>query len=91
MLELYLEAFWQTLQMVAVSALVSGVLGIVLALVLVTTGPGDLYPSRGLNRVIGTVVRGHVLLAQAFGQVAGGAFGHPPGVDEHQGGPVGRG
>ena len=56
MLELYLEAFWQTLQMVAVSALVSGVLGIVLALVLVTTGPGDLYPSRVLNRVIGTVV-----------------------------------
>lgn len=56
MLELYLEAFWQTLQMVGVSALVSGVLGIVLALVLVTTGPGDLYPFRGLNRVIGTVV-----------------------------------
>ena len=33
-----------------------------------------------------TVVRGHVLLAQQFAEVAGGALGHAPGVDEHEGG-----
>jgi D-methionine transport system permease protein len=54
--ELYLQAGWQTLQMVSVAALVSAVFGQVLALLLVTTGPGDLYASPWLNRTLGSVV-----------------------------------
>ena len=34
------------------------------------------------------VVRGDVFLAEQFAQVAGAAFGHAPGVDEHQRGAV---
>lgn len=34
------------------------------------------------------VVRRHVFLAQSLGQVPSGALGHPPGVDEDQGGAV---
>lgn len=55
-LDLYLKASWQTLQMVSVAALVSAVLGLALALVLVSTGPRDLYPRPWLNRVVGWVV-----------------------------------
>ncbi len=56
MVDLYLEAALQTLTMVGVSALVSAVAGLALALVLVTTGPGDLYASPLLHRVIGNAV-----------------------------------
>jgi len=55
-IDLYLSAAWQTLQMVSVSALVSAVLGLALALLLVTTGPGDLYARPWLNRSVGSVV-----------------------------------
>lgn len=56
MVDLYLEAALQTLTMVGVSALVSAVAGLALALVLVTTGPGDLYASPLLHKVIGNAV-----------------------------------
>lgn len=56
MVDLYLEAALQTLTMVGVSALVSAVAGLTLALVLVTTGPGDLYASPLLHKVIGNAV-----------------------------------
>lgn len=56
MLELYINAALQTLGMVAVSALFSALFGLALALVLVTTGPGDLYASPLANRVIGNIV-----------------------------------
>jgi D-methionine transport system permease protein len=56
MLDLYINAALQTLGMVAVSALFSALFGLVLALVLVTTGPGDLYASPVANRVIGNIV-----------------------------------
>ncbi|BBF85136.1 ABC transporter permease [Aquitalea magnusonii] len=54
--DLYLTAAWQTLQMVSVSALVSAIFGLALALLLVTTGPGDLYARPWLNRGVGSVV-----------------------------------
>ncbi|MBA4710415.1 MULTISPECIES: methionine ABC transporter permease [Aquitalea] len=54
--DLYLTATWQTLQMVSVSALVSALFGLALALLLVTTGPGDLYARPWLNRGVGSVV-----------------------------------
>lgn len=56
MLDLYVNAALQTLGMVTVSALFSALFGLVLALVLVTTGPGDLYASPVANRVIGNIV-----------------------------------
>ena len=56
MLDLYINAALQTLGMVAVSALFSALFGLLLALVLVTTGPGDLYASPLANRVIGNIV-----------------------------------
>ncbi|MDB5760342.1 MAG: methionine transporter permease protein [Burkholderia sp.] len=56
MVEIYINAALQTLTMVAASALVAALCGLVLALVLVTTGPGDLYASPLLNRVVGNVV-----------------------------------
>lgn len=54
--DLYLTATWQTLQMVGVSALVSALFGLALALLLVTTGPGNLYARPWLNRGVGSVV-----------------------------------
>ncbi|SMP61215.1 methionine ABC transporter permease [Noviherbaspirillum suwonense] len=56
MLDLYINAALQTLGMVTVSALFSALFGLLLALVLVTTGPGDLYASPLANRVIGNIV-----------------------------------
>ena len=56
MIDLYINAALQTLGMVTVSALFSALFGLLLALVLVTTGPGDLYASPLANRVIGNIV-----------------------------------
>jgi D-methionine transport system permease protein len=56
MVEIYIDAALQTLTMVTASALAAALCGLALALVLVTTGPGDLYASPLLNRVIGNVV-----------------------------------
>jgi D-methionine transport system permease protein len=54
--EMYFNAFLQTVTMVSVAALVSAVCGLLLALVLVTTGPGDLYASPLVNRMVGNAV-----------------------------------
>lgn len=56
MVDMYIEAALQTLTMVGVSALISALLGLALALVLVTTGPGGLYASVWVNRVVGNIV-----------------------------------
>lgn len=56
MIDLYINAALQTLGMVTVSALFSALFGLLLALVLVTTAPGDLYASPLANRVIGNIV-----------------------------------
>lgn len=56
MLEMYLDASLQTLTMVGVAALISALGGLALALLLVTTGPGDLYESPFVNKVLGNLV-----------------------------------
>jgi len=56
MVDLYINATLQTLTMVGVSAFIAALCGLALALVLVTTGPGDLYASQLVNRVIGNAV-----------------------------------
>ncbi len=56
MLDLYIEASIQTLTMVGFGALISAVAGLALALLLVTTGPGDLYESPLLHKVLGSLV-----------------------------------
>lgn len=54
--ELFLAAIRDTLAMVSVSALAALVMGIPLALLLVTTAPGGIYEAPRLNRVVGTGV-----------------------------------
>lgn len=56
MLDQYIEATLQTLTMVGAAAVISAVFGLLLALLLVTTGPGDLYAAPRLNRLVGHVV-----------------------------------
>ena len=56
LLDLFIAAIGETLTMVSVSALAALVLGIPLALLLVTTAPGGIYEAPRLNRVVGTAV-----------------------------------
>jgi D-methionine transport system permease protein len=51
-----LDAIRDTLWMVAASAGVAALLGIPLAVILVTTAPGAIYERRGLNAVLGAFV-----------------------------------
>lgn len=53
---LLLNAFWETLQMVAVSALVASALGIPLGVLLVATDRRGILENIGFNRVIGAIV-----------------------------------
>jgi D-methionine transport system permease protein len=52
----YLTALLDTLTMVGSAASVSALGGLVLALILVTTGPRDLYASPTLHRLVGSAV-----------------------------------
>jgi D-methionine transport system permease protein len=52
----YLTALLDTLTMVGSAASVSALGGLVLALILVTTGPRDLYASPTLHRIVGSAV-----------------------------------
>jgi len=54
----YLQAIWDTVLMVGISGAVTFLLGIPLALLLVTTMAGGIFERRGLNRVIGSLVNG---------------------------------
>ncbi|MBC4019063.1 ABC transporter permease [Siccirubricoccus deserti] len=54
--DLLLEAFWETLIMVGVSALIAVVCGLPLALLLHATGPGGLSARPWLNRPLGLLV-----------------------------------
>ena len=56
LLELFIAAIGETLTMVSVSALIALLVGIPLALLLVTTVPGGIYESPKLNRVVGTAI-----------------------------------
>ncbi|KAB0634357.1 ABC transporter permease [Burkholderia stagnalis] len=51
-----LDAFRDTLSMVAASAAIAALLGLPLAVILVTTAPGGIYARRGLNAVLGAIV-----------------------------------
>ncbi len=51
-----LEATWETLYMVGISAVVAVVLGIPLGVLLTVTAPGGLAPRPLLNRLVGLVV-----------------------------------
>ena len=54
----FLQAIWDTVLMVGISGAVTFLLGIPLALLLVTTMAGGIFERRGLNRVIGSLVNG---------------------------------
>ncbi len=56
LLDLLLRSIAETLEMVGASALISVAAGLPLALVLVPTGPGGIWPRPGLNRVLGGLV-----------------------------------
>ncbi|WP_126284277.1 methionine ABC transporter permease [Burkholderia stagnalis] len=51
-----LDAIRETLSMVAASAAIAALLGLPLAVTLVTTAPGGIYARRGLNAVLGAIV-----------------------------------
>lgn len=51
-----LDAIRDTLWMVAASAGIAALLGIPLAVILVTTAPGGIYERRGVNAVLGAIV-----------------------------------
>jgi D-methionine transport system permease protein len=52
------QAFWDTALMVSVSAGIAALVGIPLAVFLVTSGPGGIFPAPRLGRVVGMVVNG---------------------------------
>jgi len=54
----FLQAIWDTLLMVGVAGAVTFLLGIPLALVLVTTTAGGIFERRGVNRAVGSLVNG---------------------------------
>jgi len=56
LIDLFVQALGETLLMVAVSGAVTFLVGIPLAVVLVTTGPGGLYEQRRLNQILGALV-----------------------------------
>ena len=51
-----LDAIRDTLSMVAASAAIAALIGIPLAVILVTTAPGGIYERRGVNAVLGALV-----------------------------------
>jgi len=56
MIDLLLEAFWQTLAMVGIAGGIATAVGLPLGLVLLTTAPGHLFAAPWANRVLGLVV-----------------------------------
>lgn len=56
MLGLLLEAFLETLVMVAISSTLAGLVGVPLGVVLVATSPGHIRANAVVNRVLGAVV-----------------------------------
>jgi D-methionine transport system permease protein len=54
----FVQAIWDTLLMVGVAGAVTFLLGIPLALMLVTTTAGGIFERRGVNRVLGGLVNG---------------------------------
>src|SRR5258706_380187 len=54
--DLFLGALGETTLMVGVSALAATTLGIPLAVILVTSGPGGIYEAPAVNRTLGSLV-----------------------------------
>ncbi len=57
-LDLFLEAAWQTFTMVGISSLIALAAGVPLAVILVITAPGGLWEHPTVNRVLGAVING---------------------------------
>lgn len=57
-LDLFLEAAWQTFAMVGISSLIALFAGVPLAVILVITAPGGLWEQRAVNRALGAVING---------------------------------
>ncbi|WP_407568556.1 methionine ABC transporter permease [Pantoea sp. GABEPS69] len=58
MIDLLLNALWETLIMTAISGLFSLLAGLPLGLILVMTSPGGIAEHRGVNRVLGLIING---------------------------------
>lgn len=56
LLDMFINAFWQTIVMVGVSAGIAFLVGVPMAIVLTTTAPGGIYERPALHRVLGTTV-----------------------------------
>ena len=56
LLDLFIAAIGETLTMVSVSALVVLLIGLPVAVLLVTTAPGGIYEAAQLNRLLGAVI-----------------------------------
>jgi D-methionine transport system permease protein len=56
LLDLFIAAIGETLTMVSVSALIVLLIGLPVAVLLVTTAPGGIYEAARLNRVLGAVI-----------------------------------
>lgn len=56
MLALLVKSLWETTYMVAVSSLISALVGIPLGIILVTTNKGHILESTSLNRILGAIV-----------------------------------
>ncbi len=56
MIGLLLDALWETIAMVGVSAGLAALFGVPLGVVLIVTSPGHILPSPRFNRVVGLVV-----------------------------------
>lgn len=56
MLALLVKSLWETTYMVAVSSLISALIGIPLGIILVTTNKGHILENTSLNRILGAIV-----------------------------------
>ncbi|SEH34436.1 methionine ABC transporter permease [Magnetospirillum fulvum] len=56
LIELLLEALWETLAMVGVSAVLAALIGVPLGILLLVTQPGHILARPTFNRVVGTLV-----------------------------------
>ncbi len=56
MLALLIKSLWETTYMVAVSGMISAIIGIPLGIILITTNKGHILENTALNKVLGVIV-----------------------------------
>jgi len=56
MLALLFKSLWETTYMVAVSGVISALVGIPLGIILITTGKGHILENKSINKVLGVIV-----------------------------------